>query len=49
MFIHNQIEKDDLTMEEHFIKADKIIEDIQKATDKIKEVMTEIDNNKKTF
>lgn len=34
-------------MEEHFIKADKIIEDIQKTTDKIKEVMTKIDEHKK--
>ncbi|WP_275044575.1 MULTISPECIES: hypothetical protein [Staphylococcus] len=36
-------------MEEHFNKADKIIEDIQKATDKIKEVMTKIDEHKNTL
>lgn len=35
---------------EHFNKADRIIEDIQKATDRIKEVLAEVDNKlKKTF
>ena len=34
-------------MEEHFNKADKIIEDIQKVTDRIKEVMAEVEKNKK--
>ncbi|WP_275112961.1 hypothetical protein [Staphylococcus epidermidis] len=31
---------------EHFNKADRIIEDIQKATDKIKEVLAEVEENK---
>lgn len=34
-------------MEEHFNKADKIIEDIQKVTDRIKEVMAQVEKNKK--
>jgi len=34
-------------MEEHFNKVDKIIEDIQKATDKIKELLDKINENKK--
>lgn len=33
-------------MEEHFNKADRIIEDIQKDTDKIKEVMAKVEENK---
>ena len=43
-----QIEKDVLTMEEHFNKADKIIEDIQSLIDKMKEISIEIEdvNNK---
>jgi hypothetical protein len=31
-------------MEEYFDKADRIIEDLQKAIDRIKEVMAEVDN-----
>lgn len=34
-------------MEEHFNKVDKIIEDIQKVTDRIKEVMAQGEKNKK--
>lgn len=34
-------------MEEHFNKVDKVIEDIQKVTDRIKEVMAEVEKNKK--
>lgn len=31
---------------EHFNKADRIIEDIQKAIDRIKEVLAEVEENK---
>ena len=42
-----QIEKDDLTME-HFNKADKIIEDIQQTTNKVKELLAKAEEiNKK--
>lgn len=34
-------------MEEHFNKADKVIEDIQKVTDRIKEVMAEVEKIKR--
>lgn len=34
-------------MEEHFNKANQVIEDIQKVTDRIKEVMAQVEKNKK--
>lgn len=34
-------------MEEHFNKAEKVIEDIKKVTDRIKEVMAQVEKNKK--